>query len=200
MLPLLSPSIFSHHIFPLSRLQKNSASSLQNLWHPGYEENIFICRPFLTYPTLVSNLSDVGRDPQIYKKWTMNGGSNWGLCCKFFQELSIVSDNAREAIAKNWSDWLGKSYLIQKRKRLETTYEKFAWLIQNWFNVANTILLLCAQKCQPPGSVYGDACTHMVIFHVWVLNICIPRPSFSLNSSWFHKHMQLCFWILHFKK
>ena len=43
MLPSLSPIILYHHILPLSKLQKKSASAFQTLCQPGYNENIFIC-------------------------------------------------------------------------------------------------------------------------------------------------------------
>ena len=69
MLPSLSSSILSHHILPLSRLTKNSKSSLRTLWHPGYGENKFVCVPLLTWPTQVSNLFGVGRE----RKSTKNG-------------------------------------------------------------------------------------------------------------------------------
>ena len=46
MLPSLSPSIFYHHILPLSRLRKKSEIPLWNLWHLGYGENIFFAFPF----------------------------------------------------------------------------------------------------------------------------------------------------------
>ena len=67
MLPLLSPSILYHHILTLLRLWKNSASSLQILWHPRYDKNIFICGPLLTWTTQVYDLFGVVRGVQIYK-------------------------------------------------------------------------------------------------------------------------------------
>ena len=100
MLPLLSRSILYHHILPLLRLRKNSASALRTSWHPGYDENIFICGPLLPWPTCMSNLFRVWRGPQIYQNWTIGGGDNWGWCCKKWQEHSFVSDNVCEAIAK----------------------------------------------------------------------------------------------------
>ena len=78
----------------------------------------FICGPLLTWPTQVSNLFGDGRGAQIYKNWLINGGDNWGWCCKKWQEHSFVSDNASEAIKKK-SSWLDELDLIQKRKRLE---------------------------------------------------------------------------------
>ena len=65
----------------------------------------------------------------------------------------IFSDNAREAIAENWSARLDESESIQKRKRLEITYGKCAQLLRNLFNVTHTVLLLCTHKCRPPGGV-----------------------------------------------
>ena len=92
----------------------------------------------------MSNLFSVGRGPQIYKNWTSN---------KKWQEHSFVSDNASEAIAKNRCARLDESDSIQKRKRLETTYEKCALLLQNSFNVTYVVLLLHAHKCRPPVGV-----------------------------------------------
>ena len=39
-----------------------------------------------------------------------------------------------------------ESGLIQKRKRLETTYKKFERLLYNLYNVTYTVLLLHAHK------------------------------------------------------
>ena len=79
MLPSLYPSYLYHHILPFSRLQKVFESALRTLWHPGYVEIFFlICAPLLTCPSEVFNLLGVGRGPQFYKKWTSNGGDNWG--------------------------------------------------------------------------------------------------------------------------
>ena len=97
MLTLLSPIILYHHILTLSRLRKNSESALQNLWHPGYVENIIICGTLLTWPTQVSIIFSVGKGPQIYKNWTSNGGDNLGDAEKC-QKHSFVNDNAREVI------------------------------------------------------------------------------------------------------
>ena len=51
----------------------------------------------------------------------------------------FFSDNAREAIAENQFARLEKSDSIQKRKRLENTYENCAQLLQNAFNVTQSI-------------------------------------------------------------
>ena len=51
MIPLLSPNILYHHIFPLSRLRKQSACTLWTSWHPGYNEKNSICGPLLTWHT-----------------------------------------------------------------------------------------------------------------------------------------------------
>ena len=99
MLPLLSPSILYHHILTLLRLRKHSASALQNSWHPGYGEKN--CSPLLIWPDQVSSLFVVVSGLQIYKNWTSNGGDNWGLCCKKWQDHSFLSYNSREAIAEN---------------------------------------------------------------------------------------------------
>ena len=65
----------------------------------------------------------------------------------------IFSDNVREAMAVNWSARLDKSDSIQKRKRLETTYEKCAQLLWNAFNVTHAVLLLRAHTFRSPGGV-----------------------------------------------
>ena len=78
MLPFLFPSIFYYHILPLLILWKNSEIAILTLWHPGYGDFFSICGPILTWPNQVSNLFGVGRGTQIYKKWTSNGGKNWG--------------------------------------------------------------------------------------------------------------------------
>ena len=58
---------------------ENSASALQTLWHPGYDEKNLIYGPLLTRPTYVYNLFRFLRGQKIYKKCTSNGGENWGL-------------------------------------------------------------------------------------------------------------------------
>ena len=65
----------------------------------------------------------------------------------------IFSDNAREAIAENWSTRLDKSDSIQKRKRLKNTYKKCAQLLDNEFNATYVVYILLAQKIRPPGCV-----------------------------------------------
>ena len=166
-LPSLPPSILYHHILPMSRLRKNSESALQTSWHPGYGEEIFVCSPLLICPTQVSNLFGDGRGPQIYKKWTSNGGDNWEWCCKKWQEHSFVSDNACETIIANWSAQHNESESIQKRKRLENTYEKCAGLLGNAFNVIYAVDLLRAQKCWPSEGVGGQ---------YWHRKLSLRRP------------------------
>ena len=78
ILPLLSPSIFYHHILPLSTLWKKFESEPRTSWHPGYGKNIFVCVPLLTWSTQVSSIFGVGKGPQIYNNCTNNGGNNWG--------------------------------------------------------------------------------------------------------------------------
>ena len=48
---------------------------------------------------------------------------------------------------------VGRIGLIKKKKRIETTYEKYAQLIWNFFNVTDNVLLLHAYKCRPTGGV-----------------------------------------------
>ena len=62
------------------------------------------------------NLFDVGRGPQIYQNWTINGGENLEGCCKKWRENSFVNDNARETIAENWSDRIDESESIKKKE------------------------------------------------------------------------------------
>ena len=42
---------------------ENSQSALRTLWHPGYDENIFVCGALLTWPNRVSNIFGFGRGP-----------------------------------------------------------------------------------------------------------------------------------------
>ena len=81
------------------------------------------------------------------KNYTSNGGGNWGRCCKKWEEHSFFSYNAGESIAENWSAELDEPDLIQKRKRLESMYEKCAKLLGNAFNATYVIYLLRAHKC-----------------------------------------------------
>ena len=134
MLPLLSPRILYHHILPLLRLRKNSASALLTQWNPGYDEKHFIFGTLLTWTAQVSNIFGVGSGPQIYTNGNSNGGEKQGRCYKNWQEHSFVSDDVCEAITENWSAQLDESDSITKRKRLETTYEKCAQLLGNEFN------------------------------------------------------------------
>ena len=55
---------------------------------------------------------------------------------------------------ENRSARLDESDSIQKRKRLETKYEKCARLLRGSFNVTYAVLLLRAHKYQPPGGVH----------------------------------------------
>ena len=70
---------------------------------------------------------------------------------KVARTLICFSDNSGEAITENWSSRLDKLESIQKRKRQENTYKRCAQLMRNGFNITYAVLLLRAQKCQPPG-------------------------------------------------
>ena len=80
-------------------------------------------------------------------------GWQLGVMLQNRQEHSFHSDNAREAITKNWSGWLEELDSIQKKKRLEKTYIKCTQLLQDLFNVTHPVLLLHAHKCWLPGGV-----------------------------------------------
>ena len=54
---------------------------------------------------------------------------------KKWQEPSFVSDNAREAIAENWSAGLDESDFIFKKKMARKMYENCARLLHNSLNV-----------------------------------------------------------------
>ena len=96
MLPSVSPSILYHHILPLSILRKKFWKCTLKFVVPRIWWKEIVCIPLLTWPTKVSNLFGVGRGAQTYKNWTINGGENFGWCCKKWQEHSFVSGNAHE--------------------------------------------------------------------------------------------------------
>ena len=74
------------------------------------------------------NIFGVGRGAANLDNCTSNGADNWGWCCKKWQEHTFVSDNACEAIVETWSAQIDKLDYIEKRKRLETMYEKYSRL------------------------------------------------------------------------
>ena len=79
---------------------------------------------------------------------------------KKWQDHSFVSYNEREVFSDNWSDQPDESDLIQKRKQIENTHEKYAQLLGNAYNAAYAIYPLLAHKCQPPGGLGGHAPKH----------------------------------------
>ena len=66
-------------------------------------------------------------------------------------KVSLVSDNAREAIAENYSEKLDKSDLIKKENDLKQMMK----IIRNYRGIRlmlhKRILLLCLHKCRPNG-------------------------------------------------
>ena len=131
-----------------------------------------ICGLLLNWPTSVSNCLSVGRGPKVCKNWTSNRGDHWGRCCKKWQEKSFVSDNVCEAIAENWYAQLDNSGSTQKMKRLETTYEKYAQLLRNSFNVTYAYLITTRTKISISwGGVWCQV--------VYRLTIIQKNPSFN---------------------
>ena len=155
MLPSSSPIILYHHILTLSRPQKNSENALRTSWHPGYGVKYFDCVALLIWPTQVSNIFSVVRWAANIQKMDYRRGRQLGLMLKNWQEHSRVSDNACQAIPENWSARLDKLGLIQKRKRLENTYERCVRLLVNFFNDTYVVYLLQAHNCRPSGGLKG---------------------------------------------
>ena len=54
------------------------------------------------------------------------GVTIWGDAAKSGKNTKFVSDNVREAITENLSPQLDRLDSIKKRKRIETTYEKYS--------------------------------------------------------------------------
>ena len=102
----------------------------------------------------MSNPFDVGRGTQICKTWTSNGGGNWGLCCKKWQDNSFVSDDVCEAIAKNLSAQLDESDLIQKKKWLKTAHKKYSWLSRNSVYITYVHLINTREQMLTWGCAY----------------------------------------------
>ena len=59
---------------PLVETLENYVSEILTLWHLGYNKNIIICSPVLTWNPWVYNLFSVGRGAQNVNIWTSNGG------------------------------------------------------------------------------------------------------------------------------
>ena len=95
---------------------------------------------------------EVGRRRKIYKKWTSNGGDNWGWCWKKWQEHSFVGDNAREDIAKNCLlDLMNQNQF--KNETARKMYKRCTILLQNSYNIKYAVLLLQVKKYRPLGGV-----------------------------------------------
>ena len=77
--------------------------ALQYLCYSGYDKNMFIYSPILTWPTHMSNEVSVGRSPKIYKNCIINVVILVGSDENNFQQHPFVTNNARKDITENWS-------------------------------------------------------------------------------------------------
>ena len=104
------------------KTSENPESALRTSWHPGYGENIFVAIPPFTWPNQVSNIFGVGRGAQIYKKWTINGGENWGWCWKIGKNTHLLAD-IRQDERPNYDFVLeGSMFLYLAHRSIFTNY------------------------------------------------------------------------------
>ena len=152
MLPFLPPRILYHHILPLLRLWKNPASVLWTLWHPGYDKNIFIFGPLLTWPTYVSKKFGVFRGSQISKIGLAMGVLVGVLLQKLARTLIWLIMRVR-LLQK-----IGLHNLTnQTRFKNGNIYKRCTKIIHDYcgthITILTRILLLRACKYRPPGDV-----------------------------------------------